>query len=461
MYSLLRFLSFLILVNFLTLGCDDENPNPNYPLYPIDLKVTELPNGWRYEWNKINARDFDSYWVVRTEGDTVPYLADNDIKLIDGKTEIVKVSTIVDSTVFYDTTSIVNKNAHVRVFAFLGNRTLSSINKAVKANSNLASMSINASDFIFDNINKKLIGIDRNKSLISIFNIENNREILNKPPENNTFNPFLSLAFNASGEIYYANTSFGNELFIPTVSRNFIIFNIDNGSFKNSTTFSSESSFFAYKQYILTGNQNFITKITRDITNTLFNNESISQSFVFSNSSFFLRAIPNKKEIWGFKDITNDVEIHRIDYTKLDNTSGSTILVPFDSKVFKFPFKITAKPFVFSKNGEKFITTTEGIITDINNQNPINLSKKLPGKTFLYLNFLFSEDGLLIYGLRNNTNNTSENKVDVFKYPEGDFIKSISFKIKADEFFLDKNELILAGRASTTLEKSFIERIKL
>jgi hypothetical protein len=459
MYSLLRFLSYLFISTILILSCGDETPNPGYALYPIDLKLTELSNGWRYEWTKTKARDFDSYWVVRTEGDTVPYLQDNNVNLLRGNSEIVKVVTNVDSTTFYDTISIVNKNANVRIFSFLGDRTLSSVNKTVKANSNMASVPVNTSEFVYDNVKKRVVGIDRIKNIIGVYDLNNNRESNPKVPSINI--GFSNLTFTDLGEIAYGSSNFGNEVYIPGRNANFIILNLDNGTFTPSISFFVDRSFFIYKSYVITGNQSSLNSIFRVTNNSFQFTGSFSQSSSFSGAAFFLRPFPNKKEFLAVKETPNGTEFQRINYSNLDNATGVSNPTVIEKSFLKFNFKITPKPFVISKDGNMFITSEEGILSDIKNQKSINLSKKITGRTHSYINFHFSDDGSLIYGLRNNRSNQTENRVDVFNYPEGNFVKSIPLRIKAEDFFIDNNELIIVGRAPSTLEKSFIERIKL
>ncbi len=125
---LLRFSTFLLLV--FSFSCKKETP-PDYARFPVELTTTDVLNGVKLTWTKVETSDFIDYTIVRSTGDSIPelsQLAANPLAFVITRIADPRVTTFTDIR----NTSVAVRSFY-RVFARLNGRNVSSKNVLINA----------------------------------------------------------------------------------------------------------------------------------------------------------------------------------------------------------------------------------------------------------------------------------------------------------------------------------------
>ena len=455
---------------FIASRCDDDNPNPsNYGVFPMDLKVEPLPNGgYRYSWNKINSSDFISYTLVISSIDTIPYVLSS--SLLPSTTSPIQVITDPNITSFIDVSSLPSDNPHVRLFAFLEGRSLSSTNKKLTPIDNLKELSIQPIEFAYSEKKKKLMIFSPSSPIFTNGSL-NNTLINFINSDNLTLINALPVTFSSTGETYIGEFTLGTTLFVPNGNGfNYNLVNLDNpttlsflGTNNNSILTFKSSTTNAW--WSVTSNiSNINTSPAVFLPNT---NSSTVQPLPFTtatpNSSYFLRMKNDGRTFLALKPNFDGANTMRAFFYEFLNDGRLQLLKtsPIALKTNTTFSKSTS--FTFTKDDAYFICDTKGLIF---NANDFSIYKTLAeevsvGDNITYLQFVLNTEGGKIYALRSGLTNKNNRFVDVFTYPDFKHERSISYKSTPTKLIVNSNYLLLVGVSPNNSRATMIEKINL
>jgi hypothetical protein len=441
-------LLLIVFMSFFT--CTKEAEINNYSKYPIDLKVEQLPNGGiKYSWNAINTSDFKEYWIVRNSVDSVPYLSKNDPVFLSNLQNIV-IAKITDATQteIIDTVTLLGGKTFVRIFAFLENRSLSSLNKEVKGFDNLIEVNKNIDNIILDKRNNLFCALDGKSNLISSLD----------PYIFSTIKTFSS-PLDLSKEIYLDESTNITQLYVPVFDASYSVFNLSN------LNFLSGDNFVIPTLSMLVCRNSFI--VAAGTKNDL-RSKNKSNSFFLPFPNFVLLKSLNKLNIsplLRWNSINNEV----LALTVSDSTSILNVVSLASDGALSLksnlPLKLKSKSalttnFMLTPNNSFILLDEQGIIIETNTlEIKGTLAAKVKLNNVRYLGFTFSTDEKFVYALRDG-NVSTEKKIDVFDYPTFDYVKSMSYKSKPKKIFFHDNMLKLIGESPNNVNFTMIEIIK-
>ncbi len=453
--------TFIILsLSIFTFSCKDPVIGPtNYSAFPMDLKVEKLSgNKVKYKWNAVNTSDFISYIIVKSTKDSVPYFSRPDfVESLANNISVVTSISESKTNEFIDSINVVIGESSFRIFAFLEDRSLSSINVKFKGFDNMTEILGATDDVVFaEKLNTLAMANSRNFG-VSLFNVLTTQITL-KP---NNF--FPSNSFMNDLDLSFIESNLGSEFFLPTQFNNYGIFNFNNISNPLTVFVPRNASAISHfnNSWILFSNSNGITSRPRNNIPNFNANEDFSFFFTFNKipaTPVFLKKMNKNK---GFYAINTE--------------GGNAIISTFNmgdngrfslNKNFRtFPIKgmTKARPFKFSNDDAQFVMDNNGTVIDtLTFQVRKKLAEEVPTSDIIrYSDYQFSSLGTEIYALRVASKNPSERLIDVFKFPECTYVKSIPFYSAPSRFFLSNNNLILVGTSPTDNRFSIIENIKL
>jgi hypothetical protein len=433
------------------IGCVRPDPPvpDTYLDYPLDVKGDALPDGsFRLRWNAIKSADFIGYQIVRNIGDSVPFVPSNQVPLTSIHKGLEQLTLIesADSTFFVDSSTVVATKTHLRVFAVLKNRNLSSRSVEMPIKSDAKEMELNPNDVLFAPEDRRIVIGDHVNNLLGIFNTDINLPVSITP--NNNFIP--------NTEMGYGRFSNATELYIPSViqfNNQTIVRNLNTiNSFSSLlSTFNNDAIMYDKNlnlYFTINSQPPFVRSFKRatniNISSTQFSTPRLQTLYVFRQAPVNQEAIAlsitgNNSDVIWFKYNTDGTGI-----TQLKNLNTFTI-------------NITKRPFAIAPDNQMFLTGTKGLM--FNRNMTLTDSLKLPEPEVRYPDMIFSNDGTRLYAIRNGANDRKERVVDVYKYPN--FQRSIPFKSNPTRVFQDGTNLILVGRSPNNAKRTMIERIKL
>jgi hypothetical protein len=458
-YALLSLLAIIMCF----IGCvRTDPPTPdNYSKYPLTVKFDELPDGsFRLQWNAIKSADFISYQVIRNIGDSVPYIENNKVLL--GNLQIIKQLDNPDSTVFIDRITLPTTKTYLRVFAVLKERNLSSLNIEMPIKTNAKEMALEPTDVLFVPEEKRLVIADHTVNLnrLGIFNTDLNIPVVtNIAPAGITSNIFLTANSEMSVGRYNNITEFYTHSNGQILARNFT-----NTTFTNLSFFFNLTTSLLYQKSInlyLTISSSSFNNTTSVGINSFIRTSStssnslgqLSTSTASTQQAYVFRPAPLNEEAIAVA-VTNNSS-HLIWFKYLNNGGIITMLKTLTTT----SLPITKRPFAIAPDNQLFITGTTGLIFDRNIALTANL--KLPVPNVTYNDMIFSTDGTRLYAIRNGATDRKQRLVDVFKYPNFTFERSIPFKSTPSRVFQDGTNLILVGRSPNNEKNTMIEKIAL
>ncbi len=450
----LRALLFSLLATFsFYIGC--VRPDPPVPAgylnYPLDVKTDELPDGsFRLRWNAIKSADFIGYQIVRNIGDSVPFVPNNQVPLtsIDKRLEQLTLIESADSTSFVDSSTVVTTKTHLRVFAVLKDRNLSSRSVEMPVKSDAKEMDLNPNDVLFVPEDRRIVIGDHINNMLGIFNTEQNTPIGLTSNAN----------FIANTEMGYGRNNNITELYIPSVvqfANQTIVRPLNNPSTSSSILQFANNDAIMYDKniniYFTVSSQPPTIRAFRRATNT---NIAFTQfSTLRLQTLYVFRQAPLNREAIALSITGNNSDVIWFKYNA-DGTGITQI-----KNLNTFTINITKRPFAIAPDNQMFLTGTKGLM--FNRNMALTDSLKLPEPEARYPDMIFSNDGTRLYAIRNGANDRKERVVDVYKYPNFQFERSIPFKSNPTRVFQDGTNLILVGRSPNNAKRTMIERIKL
>jgi hypothetical protein len=441
---------FMVLLSLSFLACEKSEDVKNYSKYPIDFNVEQLPNGsYKYSWTAINTSDFKEYWIVRNNGSEVPFINDNDPILLSSSQSIV-IAKITDAsqTEIIDTVTLLAGKTFVRIFAFLENRSLSSLNKEVKGLDNIIEINKDIDNII----------LDKKNNLFCAFDGKSN-QILSLEPNNFKIIKTTSSTMDLSKEIYFDESTNISKLYVPIFNGNYSIIDLPN------LNFVSGDNFFLPTISMLICRNTFI--VVAGLKNDLLSKNK-SNLFVQFPNTIALKSLNklNLIPLLRWNPTNNEV----LALTVSDSTSILNVVNFSSNGAFSLksnlPLKLKSKTalstnFILTPNNSFIILDEEGIIIESSNlENKGTLAERAKLKDLKYLSFSFSTDEKFLYALR-DANRNSEKKIDVFNYPTFEYVKSISYKSKPQKLFYHDNKLKLAGESPNNSDFTMFEIINL
>jgi hypothetical protein len=467
----LKICSFFLL--FTLNSCEDELPNPNnYGVYPMDLKVEPLPNGgYRYSWNKINSSDFISYSIVGSSVDSVPYVLTSD--LLPKISAVLKSVTDPSITSIIDTTTLPTGNFHIRLFAFLEGRSLSSVNKKLPSIEGIKEFSIESFDFLYSEKKKTLVLFEPIvPSKIDRFSnpfVENtkiyyvNSETLQLSPMTNN----VTLFRDADLSIWDSNT--GTDIYVPFGNNfNYEVVNLDTKI--KSAIGGSNASIFTFKSpttnvwWFVTSNFSNINSQTFTFINGVNNFNSV-QPLPFTttnnNNAYFLRLKNDGHNFLAIKPNLDGANTFRVfDYDILND--GILLLRKAVASSLKIGITFSkATPFRFTKDDAYFICDAKGLVFSTKDFTKYKtLAEEVPtGDNINYSDFVLNTEGGKIYALRNGIRDKKNRVVDVFTYPDFKLERSIPYKSTPTKLILNSNYMLLVGTSPNSSQATMIEKV--
>lgn len=451
------FLSLLAAV-LLFAGClRDSPPVPDtYQAYPLSITTDELPNGsFRLRWNAIKSVDFIEYQVVRSIGDSVPYISDNKVTLssINPNLELIKRISDADSTFFIDEVTVPTTKTYLRVFAVLNNRNLSSRNVQMPLKANAKEVVFTATDVLFVPEDKRLVMINQTQNSqtnqLGVYHTD-----LNTLTTTQQFNIF----FQQNSEVSYGRFNNISEIYIPNFSqiliKNFNNINATNGF--STSSGSIESIFFDRESniFLTIGSQNTrINSFLRSgasISSTGFASFTTSQT----QNGYVFRSANLNQEVIAVSVTNGSSDLIWLKY----NATGPQIIRLLKNLVTK-TLPITKRPFVLMPDNQYFVTGNKGLI--FNRDMIVTDSLKTRTADTRYLDMIVSNDKTRIFALRNGENTADEKKIDVYKYPTFEFERSIVFRSNPTRLFQDDTTLILVGVSPNNAKNMMVEKVAL
>ena len=453
----LRALLFGFLATFsFYIGCVRPDPPvpDGYLNYPLDVKTESLPDGsFRLRWNAIKSADFIGYQIVRNIGDTVPFVLNNQVSLTSVNKGLEQLTLIesADSTFFVDSSTVVTTKTHLRVFAVLKNRNLSSRSVEMPIKSDAQEMELNPNDVLFVPEERRVVIGDHINNMLGIFNTESNKAIGLTP--NNNFVP--------NTEMGYGRYNGVSELFIPSLVQ------FNNQTLRRNlhspntatllTNFSRDEAIMYEKNgdiYFTISSQPPIIRAFRRVNNNSISSVGFTQfSTPRLQTLYVFRQAPINREAIALSITGNNSDVIWFKY----NADGSGIVQL--KNLNTFTINITKRPFAIAPDNQMFLTGTKGLM--FNRNMALTDSLKLPEPEVRYPDMIFSNDGTRLYAIRNGANDRKERVVDVFIYPGFQYERSIPFKSNPTRVFQDGTNLILVGRSPNNAKRTMIERVKL
>jgi hypothetical protein len=454
---------------FTVYGCEDENPNPsNYGVYPMDLKVEPLPNGgYRYSWNKINSSDFISYSFVLSSVDTVPYVLKSE--LLPPTSSVIQVITDPTVTSFTDTTSLPTGNPHVRLFAFLEGRSLSSTNKKLTPIDNLKEISIQPLDLAYSEKKKKLMIFS--PSSPSFTNGSLNNTIINFINSDNLtiINGVTPVTFSRMGEVYVGEFTLGTTLFVPNGNGfNYNLVNLDNptnlnflGTNNNSIITFKSSTTNAW--WSVTSNiSNINTSPAIFIPNTTSSTvQPLPISTATSNSSYFLRMRNDSRTFLALKPNFDGANTMRAFFYEFLNDGKLQLLKTSPTALKTNTTFSKSTPFLFTKDDAYFICDTKGLVFSSTDFSKFKtLAEEAPvGDNINYLDIVRNTEGGKIYALRSGITDKNNRFIDVFSYPNFKHERSIPYKSTPSKVIVNSNHILLVGVSPNNSQATMFEKV--
>jgi hypothetical protein len=467
----LKICSFFLL--FTLNSCEDELPNPNnYGVYPMDLKVEPLPNGdYRYSWNKINSSDFISYSLVGSSVDSVPYVLTTDLL---PKTSAVLISITDPSiTSIIDSTTLPTGNFHVRLFAFLNGRSLSSVNKKLPSIEGIKEFSIESFDFLYSEKKKTLVLFEPIvPSRIDRFSnpfVENTKiyYVNTDALQLSSITTDVTLFRDADLSIWESNI--GTNIYVPfSNSFNYEVVNLDTKIKTTLNTFNA--SVFTFKSPT-TNDWWFVTSGFSNINSQAFTFNNVSNSFnsvqplpftsTNNNNVYFLRLKNDGHNFLAIKPNIDGANTFRVfDYDILN--TGVLQLRQAVASPLKIGITFSkATPFRFTKDDAYFICDAKGVVFSTKNFTKYKtLAEEVPtGDNINYSDFVLNTEGGKIYALRNGVRDKKNRVVDVFTYPDFKLERSIPYKSTPTKLILNSNNMLLVGASPNSSQATMIEKV--
>jgi hypothetical protein len=447
-------------LSIFTFSCKDPVLGPtNYSAFPMDLKVEKLSgNKVRYKWNAVNTSDFIRYIIVRSTKDSVPYFSRPDfVESLENNISVVTAISDSKTNEFIDSINVVIGESSFRIFAFLEDRSLSSINVKLKGFDNMTEVLGATDDVVFAEKLNTLAMANSKSFGVSLFNIVTN-QITAAPIRN-----FSSGTFTNDSDLSFIESNVGNEFFIPTPFNGYNIINLNNSSNSLGVFLPRNSSAISHfnNSWILFSNSNGITSRPRNNISNFNTTEDFTFFFTFNKipaTPVFLRKMNKNKGFYAINTEGGNAIIST--FNMGDNGKFSL------NKNFRtFPIKgmTKARPFKFSNDDAQFVMDNNGSVLDtVNFTVRKKLAEEVPTSDIIrYSDYQFSSLGTEIYALRVASKNPPERLIDVFKFPECIYVKSIPFYSAPNRFFLSNGNLILVGTSPTDNRFSIIENIKL
>jgi hypothetical protein len=442
LFPIFTFLFFFLIFNFLACGKEEVK---EYSKYPIDIKVEQLPNGgYKYAWTGINTSDFKEYWIVKNSGDSVPYFNENNPGFLNSSTIIAKI-TNANETEFVDSTSIFGGKTFIRVFAFLENRTLSSLNKEIKGLDNIFEIKANLEKIIIDKRSNNFYIVDnfnRQIHLVDLFNLK----------VKNSTSSFIDI----TKEVYLDETESVSQLYLPEFPSSYSVLIVPsfNQKFINNFSVPTRSLVVGRDKFIVFSNSQSV--VSKNKTNLSF--QFIHQIF-FPNTKTaqlpILRWLKSKNQVLALNTIDSLTMLNSVGMDQ-NGIFGGGIRT---TNIKSFTQNDINKPFVITPLDLFALIDNQGAIIELETFKPISsLAAKAKLTNVKYLDFTFSTDEKFIYALRDG-NISSEKKIDIFDYPSFGFVKSISYKSNPKKVFYHDNKLKLVGESSNNANFTMFEVI--
>jgi hypothetical protein len=437
----------LLSLNFLACGKDKEIKE--YSKFPIELTVQQLPNGgYKYSWTSIKTSDFKEYWIVKSSGNEVPFINENNPDLIfNGGASIIAKITDANRTELVDSTSLFLGKSFVRVFAFLENRSLSSLNKEVKGFDNLNEVKGNAERIVFDKKNNLFYSFDLSSRQVFPINAFNYTTISNIG---------LFTNIDVTKEIYLDDSDLNSVLYFSEFQFSYTAVNLpklDSRINFNLTINSSSVAVCRNKYLVFADNQSVFS---RD-----------KNSFAFQNINTVPLAISKNTQppkLRWLKGQNKLLALTLSDTSSFLNTIGLNDNGFFANDKKTFPLSLMSKndittPFVITPRELFALIDRQGLIMDLATYKPVStLVEKAKLTNIQYLDFTFSTDENFVYALRKGSVSTDK-KIDVFTYPDFNFVKSISYKSKPKRVFYHENKIKLVGESPNNASLAMFEII--
>jgi hypothetical protein len=450
-------------------GCDDDNPNPNnYGVYPMDLKVEPLANGgYRYSWNKINSSDFISYTLVLSSTDTVPYVLNPNLL----PTTSSPIQVIIDPTItsFTDVSSLPSGNPHVRLFAFLEGRSLSSTNKKLTPIDNLKELNIQPLEFAYSEKKKKLMIFS--PSSPNFTNGSLNNTVINFINSDNltTTNGVIPVTLTRTGEVYVGEFTLGTTLFVPNGNGfNYNLVNLDNptnlnflGTNNNSIITFKSSTTNAW--WSVTSNiSNINTSPAIFIPNTTSSTvQPLPITTATANNSYLLKMKNDNRTFLALKPNFDGANTMRAFFYEFLN-EGKLQLLKTSPPALKTNTTFSkSTPFAFTKDDAYFMFDTKGLVFSSTDFSKFKtLAEEVPvGDNINYLEFVLNTEGNKIYALRSALTDKNNRIIDVFTYPNFKHERSIPYKSTPSKLILNSTHILLVGISPNNSRATMFEKI--
>ena len=454
---------------FITLSCDDDNPNPsNYGVFPMDLKVEPLSNGgYRYSWNKINSSDFIAYTLVGSSSDSIPYIST--ATQLPAKTSVIQILTDPNATTFTDTVSLPSGNPYVRLFAFLKGRSLSSINKKLTPIANLKELSIVPNEFFYNEKKKILVAVEVFGAAPNFQNSTGNLHFINTDSLHFPI-PTSSVSFFRDGEFYIGDLNSGTGLFVPT--SNGFGFNFINLETRAPTFVSViNASIFTFNSpttnswWLVSSNISNIASTPFPFSNNVVSTSVQPIPFTSNiiNTPYFLRLKNDKRTFLALKPNVDGANTLRVfNYEILNDGKLQLLKAVTPSLKINSAFS-KSTPFIFTKDDAYFICDNKGLVFNALTYTKYKtLAEEVPtGDNINYTDFVLNTEGGKIYALRNGLRDKKNRVVDIFTYPDFKHERSIPYKSTPTKLILKNDHILLVGASPNNSRATMIEKINL
>jgi hypothetical protein len=443
---------FLLSLNFLS--CDKEQEIKDYPLYPLDFNLEKQPNGsYKFSWTATNTSDFKEYRIVRRINDSVPYVNDRNLTDISSGSlnnpELMVVARIMEAnqTTFIDSSLLFSGKSYFRVFAFLGDRVLSSVNRKIDGLDNIFEK-----EGVLDDIY-----LDNERNLFYVFDTKKMRVTsINAFTMNNQKTAFTN--FNSGKEICSFKNKNSDLLYVPNGFGSYEIMSLPNLNIIGTDIFFSQqiSMIIGRDSFVVTTG-NFNNLLSRERVKFFggFPNSLDLKSISQSDPQPILRWNSNENEVLSLSVGENAAMLNVVSLAGNGTlTLRANIPLTLKSKVtFTTLFRLTPQ--------NTFILLDEqGLIIDSKTlAQKGSLSDRTNQKDIKYIDFTFSTDEKFVYALR-ESRGLSGKKIDVFNYPSFDYVKSIDYVSKPNRLFYHDNKLKAVGKSPNSVDFRMFEVIK-
>jgi hypothetical protein len=469
----LRTLSFwILLISLNYLACKKPTLNTDYQADPIQLKVTELPNGSIHlQWTALKSFDFLDYTIVRAKT-TIPNVLER-TELQDNKEmDIVAQINEADATSFVDSVSVLTARSQYRVMAFLNGRVVAS--NAVWVNPKASAWEMDArlespSHIVYIPENQIIAVFDGNSGISSPTSFIRARLLFFNTQTFQTTttggnNNFFIQAPAASAELTYGRYLNNSELYIPNFFQISIVllntFQLAGVVFGSAQ---SPGNMLLYNNYLIAVNPITIFQNSTQIIQPQFrlmarsNLSPIGAAPTLTNlgpTNYILRLRPNSNDIYAVGASNSVIDIQKLTFSTTTLGLGTrytyTDILP----------NISQSPFVFSPDGQYILTHETGTVWSPDFTALRNLSSLTKAT---YTDFAFHTEGgqVRLYALRDVNLRNNLRLVDVFKFPSLELEKSLSFRSKPARLFVEANgtQLILVGISPNNARRTMVEKI--